>query len=110
MGPVDGRWRDGSVVPAGARVILAGHGGDLFSCSRLRLLWCLRHIDARMDLTRTVAQLERDIIVERVKAGLRRAKSDGKKIGRPRVDADLGRVRQLVDAGYSTRKIAEAMG
>ena len=41
---------------------------------------------------------------------MRRAKSDGKKIGRPRVDADLGWLRQLVNAGYSTRKIAEAMG
>ena len=30
-----------------------------------------------------VAQLERDIIAERVKAGLRRAKKRGKKIGSP---------------------------
>ena len=32
-----------------------------------------------------VAQLERDIIAERVKAGLRRAKENGKKLGRPKV-------------------------
>ena len=31
-----------------------------------------------------VAQLERDIIAERVKAGLRRARENGKKLGRPR--------------------------
>jgi len=37
-----------------------------------------------------VAQLERDIIAERVKAGLRRAQENGKHIGRPtaRVDRD----------------------
>ncbi len=32
-----------------------------------------------------VAQLERDIIAERVKAGLRRARENGKKLGRPKV-------------------------
>jgi DNA invertase Pin-like site-specific DNA recombinase len=35
-----------------------------------------------------VAQLERDIIAERVKAGLRRAKENGKKLGRPTVKVD----------------------
>ena len=35
-----------------------------------------------------VAQLERDIIAERVKAGLRRAKENGKKLGRPKSLAD----------------------
>ncbi len=35
-----------------------------------------------------VAQLERDIIAERVKAGLRRAKENGKKLGRPKVEAE----------------------
>jgi DNA invertase Pin-like site-specific DNA recombinase len=34
-------------------------------------------------MRKTVAQLERDIIAERVKAGLRRAKENGKRMGRP---------------------------
>ena len=33
-----------------------------------------------------VAQLERDIIAEQVKAGLRRAKENGKRLGRPCAD------------------------
>ncbi len=35
-----------------------------------------------------VAQLERDIIAERVKAGLKRAKENGKRIGRPAKKVD----------------------
>ncbi len=48
-----------------------------------------------------VAQLERDIIRERVKAGLRRAKAQGKQLGRPRVIVDAGRIAALRDEGWS---------
>ena len=57
-----------------------------------------------------VAQLERDIIAERVKAGLRRAKENGKKLGRPQVEVDLEQVKDLRTKGYSTRAIAEELG
>ncbi len=57
-----------------------------------------------------VAQLERDIIAERVKAGLRRAKENGKKLGRPRVKVDLDQVKALHSQGYSTRAIAQELG
>ena len=42
-----------------------------------------------------VAELKRNIIRERVTAGLRRAKKEGKTLGRPRVIVDRERVRQL---------------
>jgi len=48
-----------------------------------------------------VAQLERDIIRERVKAGLRRAKAQGKQLGRPRVIVDAGRIAALRTEGWS---------
>ncbi len=48
-----------------------------------------------------VAQLERDIIRERVKAGLRRAKAQGKQLGRPRVIVDAGRIAALREEGWS---------
>jgi DNA invertase Pin-like site-specific DNA recombinase len=35
------------------------------------------------------AEFERSMITERVRAGLRRAKDEGKQLGRPRIDADL---------------------
>jgi len=57
-----------------------------------------------------VAQLERDIIAERVKAGLRRARENGKQLGRPRVEIDLQQVRTLHIQGYSTRAIAQQLG
>ena len=57
-----------------------------------------------------VAQLERDIIAERVKAGLRRAKENGKKLGRPKVKVDLDQVKALHSRGFSTRAIAQELG
>ena len=48
-----------------------------------------------------VAQLERDIIAERVKAGLRRARENGKKLGRPRVAVDATRIAALRTQGHS---------
>jgi len=57
-----------------------------------------------------VAQLERDIIAERVKAGLRRAKENGKRIGRPEIFVDEGEIRRLRAEGCSLREIAEQVG
>ena len=57
-----------------------------------------------------VAQLERDIIAERVKAGLRRAKENGKKLGRPRVKVDAQEILRMRSQGLSLRAIAEATG
>ncbi|MDA2933976.1 recombinase family protein [Acidobacteria bacterium AH-259-D05] len=57
-----------------------------------------------------VAQLERDIIAERVKAGLRRAKENGKRLGRPRVIVDVDRIAALRAQGRSWREIAEELG
>ena len=53
-----------------------------------------------------VAQLERDIIAERVKAGLRRAKENGKKLGRPTVTISADRIKLLRSQGLTIREIA----
>jgi len=57
-----------------------------------------------------VAQLERDIIAERVKAGLRRAKENGKKLGRPRIKVDRQEILRMRSAGLSLRAIAKETG
>jgi len=57
-----------------------------------------------------VAQLERDIIAERVKAGLRRAKENGKKLGRPRASVDVEKIHWLRSKGLSLRAIAKETG
>jgi DNA invertase Pin-like site-specific DNA recombinase len=57
-----------------------------------------------------VAELERNIIRERVTAGLRRAKKEGKTLGRPRVIVDRDKVRLLHGQGNSIRIIATQLG
>jgi DNA invertase Pin-like site-specific DNA recombinase len=56
-----------------------------------------------------VAQFERDLIAERVRAGIAHARAMGKRIGRPRAAIDAERVKALRDAGNSLRKIAQAL-
>jgi DNA invertase Pin-like site-specific DNA recombinase len=57
-----------------------------------------------------MAEFERSLIQERVKAGLRNARAKGKKLGRPRTAIDESRVEKLRDAGASWRAIAAEMG
>ena len=53
-----------------------------------------------------VAELERSLIAERVRAGLRNARAKGKRLGRPRVDVDAARIARLRASGASWRAIS----
>ena len=57
------------------------------------------------------AQLERDIMIERTRAGLAAA-ANGRKGGRPRKvdDADAAKARQLRDKGIPATDIAKMLG
>jgi DNA invertase Pin-like site-specific DNA recombinase len=56
-------------------------------------------------------ELERAMLIERVNAGLARARSQGKKLGRPPLDADVTtRIRTMADAGRSQVQIARETG
>ncbi len=57
-----------------------------------------------------VAELERSLIVERVRAGLRNARVKGKRLGRPRVSVDTARITALRSKGLSWAKIGEELG
>jgi DNA invertase Pin-like site-specific DNA recombinase len=57
-----------------------------------------------------VAELERSLICERVRAGLRNARAKGKRLGRPPADVDADKVVRLRALGRSWRKIARACG
>jgi len=57
-----------------------------------------------------VAELERSLIAERVKAGLRNARAKGKRLGRPRVAVDAARIGALRALGRSWREITEELG
>src|SRR6266446_2783766 len=51
-----------------------------------------------------VAELERSLIVERVKAGLRNARAKGKTLGRPQIVLDPSKIGRLRAQGVSWRK------
>jgi DNA invertase Pin-like site-specific DNA recombinase len=53
-----------------------------------------------------VAQLKRDLICERVTAGIRNARANGKQLGRPRQYVDPDRIRELQASGSSLRQVA----
>ena len=57
-----------------------------------------------------VAELERSLIAERVKAGLRNAKAKGKKLGRPVREVDARRVGRLRATGHSWAVISKMLG
>jgi DNA invertase Pin-like site-specific DNA recombinase len=57
-----------------------------------------------------MAQLERDIIRERVKAGLERARARGVRLGRPSAAADPDQIAALRRQGRSFRNIAKELG
>ncbi len=57
-----------------------------------------------------VAELERSLIAERVRAGLRNARAKGKRLGRPRVIVDEARIARLRATGLSWAKIAAQLG
>jgi DNA invertase Pin-like site-specific DNA recombinase len=56
-----------------------------------------------------MAQLERDIIRERVRAGLDRARAQGIKLGRPVAQADPDQIALLKQQGLSLKEIADQL-
>jgi len=55
-----------------------------------------------------IAELERNLIIERVRMGMRRARLEGRHIGRMPVEADVDALRQDRARGMSLREIAKA--
>ena len=54
-----------------------------------------------------IAQQEREQLVARTRAGLERARKQGKTLGRPRHNFDLKRALELRDQGLSVRQLAQ---
>jgi DNA invertase Pin-like site-specific DNA recombinase len=57
-----------------------------------------------------VAELERSLIAERVRAGLRNARAKGKSLGRPRVIVDRAQIARFHAEGHSWAKIVGQLG
>ena len=56
-----------------------------------------------------MAEFEREIIRERVVAGIERAKRKGRRLGRPRVHVDIERAREMRNGGLTYREIASRL-
>lgn len=58
-----------------------------------------------------MAELERNVLIERVRAGMARAKKQGRHVGRPRLgDADVGEMLALRRSGMLQHQIAQRLG
>jgi DNA invertase Pin-like site-specific DNA recombinase len=65
---------------------------------------------ALFTIVSAVAQLERELIRERVSAGIRNARANGKKLGRPKTLVDRAQVLELREQGQSLQQIATRLG
>jgi len=57
-----------------------------------------------------VGQMERELIRERIRAGVRNARAKGKRLGRPKVAVNAAAVASLRAAGRSYRAVATELG
>lgn len=65
--------------------------------------------DLLISIHATFAQIERTVLIERTHAGIARARSQGKRIGRPPRLTDAGRIAEMVSAGKSAGIIAKTL-
>ena len=61
---------------------------------------------AMFTIVAAMAELERDVLRERVVAGVRRAQAAGKHCGRPRVELDLRPAAALLEQGRSLKEVS----
>lgn len=66
--------------------------------------------DVVISIMATLAEQERVNISERTKAGLKRARRQGKRLGAKRRPVDVGAVRERMNAGESLRAVARSLG
>ena len=66
--------------------------------------------EAMFSIIGAMAQLERDLIRERVTAGMKRARDKGKALGRPKREIDLDALVALRETNHSLGKIATITG
>ncbi len=65
--------------------------------------------EAIFTIISAMSKLERDIIAERVKGGLRKAKTNGKRLGRPKSEVDTEKVIEYRKQNKSIRQIAKEL-
>lgn len=86
----------------GVRFIAITQGIDTDQCNPSSKLM--------LNMLAAFAEFERELIVERTRAGLQRAKREGRIGGRPRVIVDRTKIERLSNAGHTLVEIAAAVG
>ena len=65
---------------------------------------------AQFNIIGSMAEFERELIRERVRAGMKNAKAKGARIGRPRANVNASQIDRLYAQGRTIRQIAEQRG
>ena len=65
--------------------------------------------EAIFTIISAMATLERDIIAERVRGGLRKAKANGKRLGRPKSEVDINKIFDYRKQNLTIRQIANKL-
>jgi DNA invertase Pin-like site-specific DNA recombinase len=102
--------REGALQTLKHLELLASFGVDYKSYSEQYLDSCGIFKDAVLSIIATVAKQERILKSDRTKAGLARARREGRIGGRPRLVLDRGRVMRMDEEGYSQQEIADELG
>lgn len=65
-----------------------------------------------MNMLAAVAEMERDLLIERTQSGLARAKSEGKRLGRPTKTTDKQRaeIKKIREDGVSISALSRTYG
>lgn len=63
-----------------------------------------------MHILGAVAELERDLLIERTQSSLKRAKVEGKTLGRPKANDTTAAVQGLKVEGMSQSEVASELG
>jgi DNA invertase Pin-like site-specific DNA recombinase len=101
--------REGALATLKHLEMLGSHGVGFRSYSEQYLDSCGIFKDAVLSILATVAKQERILKSDRTKAGLARARREGRIGGRPRLVLDRDRVLRLDDEGATQAEIAEAL-
>jgi DNA invertase Pin-like site-specific DNA recombinase len=102
--------REGALQTLKHLELLASCGVGYKSFSEQYLDSCGIFKDAVLSIIATVAKQERILKSDRTKAGLARARREGRVGGRPRLVLDKDRVFRMDEEGYSQTDIATEMG
>lgn len=107
-------WRFDRLARSTKHLLLAL---EEFRCLGIQFISYQENIDTKTPLGQAlftivsaVAQLERDLIRERVNAGIRHARLCGKRLGRPRRTSNLDQLQELRSSGSTIRQIARQIG